>query len=191
MARKKFAPSHSITGPMLFIPAGDGAWLDEQIDAETHDDKGKALPAQDEHPFWRYFHGETRYDLDAEGIREYLDPEKDPETWQIKALSMKQRHRVDALLRVGDVEGAQLFAFLRGCEDLIAGASNPAGEALAKALRAKKRKDENVVAAVEAYAFDVVNDVGSAIIRVSKDLTPQEKKLSGSSDGAGSPGTTT
>lgn len=177
MARRRFAPTHTLTGTPRYVPAQDTAWREDKI---------PSLAKQRDHAYWRYARGETRYDLDDPELVECLDLEANPEIWTLRPLTIKQIQRVSFLQRRDLLEDANEYAFLRGVvstENLV----GEPGTKLAKLFEAKKRDYEAIVEAVGAYALETIDDVGNAVIRLSQDLSPVEKKASGSPPGDSSP----
>lgn len=189
MARRALAPTHDLCARMRFIPSGDSAWDEERIIRES-----KAMGKDDTdpdkgHPFWRYQAGRTRFDLEADGIRDYIDFAKAPETWLFRRLPWEDRETIAYMQRQGRHESAMRMAFLRGC----VGLENPVNESgvrLAKLLAAADRDEEKILAAVQDYAASAIGEVGEACVRGSQDLTPQEKKHSDSQPGPISPAST-
>jgi hypothetical protein len=191
MARQRFSPQHDITGHALFIPEDDGAWDMERIDAEvaemrkaakfegtekiivTEDDPGR------QHVFWRYWNGDTRFDLEAEGVSEYLDQSKSPETWHLKPLSSDTRARSGRLQNGGMFHEACKVAAL---EALVGVENAPSEVADLIARRGKSHKgapvtDEQLIAALDSISLGLVADLGSAAMRLSRDLSREEKKV--------------
>lgn len=192
---------------MQYVPSTDGAWDVERVDAEVarlrvqHD--GEQMLAHpelpmgaepstfdpaDHHPFWAYFSGRTRYDLDDPELQPYLRRDLKPEIWRLRRLSFEQREHVAYLLRKDQVEAAYFYAFLHGVLALE-GVEDDAGLALAKAiaeLPAKRlhRHEDGLKAAIADYAMSVVQDVGAAVVQASADLTEAEGKPSASPRGA-------
>lgn len=179
MARRKFAPTHTLTGTPRYVPAGDSAW--------RSDLPGFSDEAAKTHAFWRYWRCETRFDLDDPELAPFLDLAALPEIWTLRPLNIRQMQQVNALQRRDLFEEAAAFAFARG----VIGLENAAGDAGAKVAKAvavtgSKRDHEAILDALNDYSHDVLDDVGNAIIRLSRDLSPVEKKASGSPPGGGS-----
>lgn len=176
MARQRFAPTHSLTGTPRYVPAGDSSW------------RSKLIPNGDdlEHPYWLYMLGQTRFDLDDPALVELIDLDAKPETWTLRALKMKDRHHVRFLVRRDLWEEACAYAFVRG----VVSAENLEGEAgqkLAKLFEGKKRDHDAIIEAAGDYAGNAIEEVGNAIINLSADLAPREKKASASQPGSSSP----
>lgn len=171
--RKTRAPKHTLAHPMEFIPAGDSAWSQDIPGDATSD-----------HPFWRYWRGETRFDLQDDDVTALLDADADPEVWRLRVLDYADRMTCQRLLGRGEPLAAYEHAFLRG----VVGVTGASAE-LAEALEEKtptKRQGKHIKAikeAVERYAFDAVQDIGAAVIRSSGDLTVAEGKPSASPPG--------
>lgn len=180
--RQRFAPSHDLLAKARFIPADDGAWDMARIDAECAKLEKKAVS---DHPFWRYIFGTTRFDLDADGVRDYLDASKAPETWVLRRLKWEDREQIAHLERMGRHESAMRTAFLRGV-DSLENAEGPAGRALIDTLRKYPRDDQAVIEAVENYAAAVIVEIGGAVMLVSQDLSSEEKKVCATPPGASS-----
>lgn len=175
MARKRFAPSHTLTGTREYVSIDDSAWKLDDVPPIS-------ASAASDHAFWRYWRGETRFDLHDPDLAPFIDLEAGPETWELRQLKLDERQVVDRFRRRDEVERANYFAFLR-CVVTVRNATGPEGERLRKALEAEERDEKEIIAAVEAYALDVPNDIGGAAIRASQDLTRLEKKPSASPPG--------
>lgn len=182
MARQRFAPTFSLVGTPRYVPAGDSAWRQNLL-PDADDEKN---PAWREHPFWQYLLGNTRFDLEDSALAEFIDLDARPETWTLKPLKLKDRSHVRFLLRRDLQEDANAYAFAR-CVVSAENLEGEPGKALAELLAAKKRDHEAIVDAAHAYAVNVIDDVGNAIITLSGDLAPREKKASDSPPGGGSP----
>jgi hypothetical protein len=161
---------------------------DEQLLEELAAVEAEALDLADHHPFWRYFSGRTRYDIDDPELQSYLRHELEPEIWRLRTLSFEQRERANYLLRKDLIEEGYFYAFLHGVLGLE-GVSDEAGGRLAKALAelpAKRlHKHEGALKeAIAGYAMGVVAEVGSAVVQASADLTSAEGKPSASPRGA-------
>jgi hypothetical protein len=174
--RRRLAPSHDLCARMRYVPADDSAWRWDLIDAECAELGEKK---QYDHPYWVYFAGASRFDLDDPSIAPYIDKAALPEAWRFRRLTIQEREHCEWLSSQGRKAAANRHAFL--CA--VIGLENPStaeGERLAKLLepgdRSEKQKDA-IVTAVENYASSAFEEVGSACIRGSQDLTPVEKKL--------------
>lgn len=149
---------------------------------------GETFEPAEHHPFYAYFSGRTRYDLDDEELQPYLRRDLKPEIWRLRQLGYDQRTHAAYLLRKDLQEEAYFYAFLHGvCA--LEGVEDEGGRALAKAiaeLPAKRlhRHEEPLKAAIAGYAMGVVFDVGAAIVQASMDLTSAEGKPSASPRGA-------
>lgn len=184
MARRVFAPSHSLLAESRYIPPSDSAWDHDRIRAELKalrkawDGKGRdpadpdPLTGEGGHTWVRYDAGFTRFDLQAEGISEYLDKTKRPESWLLRRLTREER------IKVGRSEDPNRAAYLLGC----VGVENGDPE-LAKLLEADSRDLDAVVRATEEIANSIFDQVGMAVLNASADLMPQEKKASGAHPG--------
>lgn len=210
MARRT-APQHDITKEGIYVPGSDLAWDKARIDAEVAELRDGMKPEQvygkkittwppvpagegdpgAEHAFWRYIRGATRYDLEAEGVGEYLDASKAPEMWRLRRLSGADRARVLRLMRTGAMHEGWQVAFLAGVAGLD-GAVGDEGKELARLLEARaatgtrkgrKVTDEEIFAAADAFdavadlgAGDTVADVAGAVLSYCSPLTEEEKK---------------
>lgn len=207
MARQTFSPQHDLTGPAIFVPPGDTAWDKEKIEAEIvqlridagiEPAKARALNVVEhdrirynpavvwaddsdpgrEHVWVRYMLGETRYDLEAEGIRNYLDETKEPETWHLKPMSSRERAVVNRQEAAGrEVEACHMAALV-----CLTGADN-AGEVGALLenregnVGGKPVTDQRIMDALDNLSIDLAHMIGTAARYLSRDLSPQEKKL--------------
>jgi hypothetical protein len=173
-----------------FVPEGDGAWDHERIAEECQAIRREAgwdpksqTPDPATHPetghiFHRYQNGLTRFDLDADGIRDYLYFDAKPEIWRLRRLTIPEQADVTAQIRGGKPDQGYWLAFVTGCTNLE-NPSNEAGRKLATELAADKRNPEAIRAAVEDYAREAPAEVGVAVMLASQDLQPHEKKASG------------
>lgn len=160
---------------MRYVPIDDSAWLWSKIDAEV---KELGDEKSGSHPYWVYFSGATRFDLDDPAIKPYLDPAQNPETWRFSRLSLECREQCEYMKRHGRIEAANRQAFLQG----VVGLDNPGnmlGEKLSNLLQGERNeaKRAQIIEAAEDYAASVVDEVGAACLRGSQDLTAIEKKL--------------
>jgi hypothetical protein len=175
--RRKFAPTHSICAAMRYIPTDDGAWRRELIDAEVLKENLKDGDLS-QHPYWRYYRGETRFDLSDPALQPYLDPGVTPEVWRFRRLATPVREHVGYLLAHGRAEEAWRYVFERDVIGLE-GAVGDAGAKLAALINKEDRSEETrsaIVAAAEDYAADAMSEIGGACYRGSRDLTVAEKK---------------
>lgn len=212
MARQRFAPSHSCTGPHIFIPLDDSAWDLDRIEREIAEieaehkyeppkdalermQKSPAFRGPHAHVVRRYWSGVTRFDIEAEGIRSYLDFNKRPEQWVLRPLGMRERHTATSMQNSGEWDAANIFGFLSGVGGLQ-GAADTAAVELDKLLRARaddaptpkgtRPSDDVVLKAVEKIAYDIPHEVGAAVIRLSRDVSEEEKKRSAGPRGGSS-----
>jgi hypothetical protein len=182
--RRSFAPSHELVARMVFVSPDDSAWRNDLIDAECGE-MSKDVPAAERrtiyahpetgHPFWRYWSGATRYDIDAADLQPYLDRTKLPEFWHFRRLTLAERAHCKALDRAGSYEESRAHAFACAVTS-VDGAHGETGAALVAALTGKRDHDA-ILKAAENYSANCVQEVGAACIRGSQDLTPLEKKV--------------
>lgn len=182
--RRRFAPSHDLVAAMRFVPPDDAAWRNDLIDAEAAKMSAHVPPeerasvymhAETGHPYWRYFLGQTRFDLGAADLAPYLDRDAQPETWTFRRLTLQERAHCAHLERSGKTEEARAFAF----SSAVTGVENAAGDTgrkLAEAIAATPRSASDVLKAAENYSANAVQEVGAACMRGSQDLTSWEKK---------------
>lgn len=165
--------------------AQDGSTLQLALLAAV---EGETFDPSDRHPFWAYFSGRSRYDLDDPELQPYLRRDLEPEIWRLRRLSFEEREHVQYLLRKDQLEAAYFYAFLHGVLAL-GGVQDDAGTALAKAIadlppKRLHRHEGGLREAIAGYAMGVVGDVGSAVVQASMDLTVAEGKPSASPRGA-------
>lgn len=184
MSRRRFAPSHDLVARMRFVPASDGAWRSDLIDAECAKMSAHVEPearasvymhSETGHPFWRYIAGATRFDLTAAELDAYLDRGAAPETWTFRRLTLAERSHCTYLERAEKLEESRTFAFLAAALG-VENATGETGRQLCEALAATPRVSADVLKAAENYAATAVQEVGAACIRGSQDLTSWEKK---------------
>lgn len=166
MARLFKAPKHSVSAPAKYIDVNDSAWDHERINAELEALERDGDPLS--HPYMRYLNGETRYDLGAEGILEYLDQSKEPETWHLRRLKLEERIRVEACSSEYE---ANCVAFACG----VVKAENVPDD-VAKLAADPKRLERTFLRVVDAYAEGAIQRVGNAVRLASQDLQYDEKK---------------
>jgi hypothetical protein len=194
MARTVFAPTHDVCAAARFVPEGDDAWNLELVEKEC-DEIREAVgwtpaskdpdPAKDRthgHIYYRYHCGVTRFDLDADGISNYLSFEKKPEIWRLRRLPLAVRAELRLLVRRGEHDRSMYLAFTAGC----AGLDNPAneqGQALATELAKAKRHPDKILELAENYSTSSIVHVAYAVQELAADLSDQEKKASASPAG--------
>lgn len=190
MARQRFAPEHSLAAVARFIPASDSSWdttrlIDEYKTLRKDWDGEGDDPVSDPergHIAVRYFAGLTRYDLDAGGVREYIDFEKNPEMWKLRRLTTEQRAEIEHLDSVGLKTRADQIAFMKGVSG-VENASGDAGHELSKLLEHGPKPgrealwESKVMDAIGNYSIECLADVAEAVRRFNADLRPHEKKL--------------
>jgi hypothetical protein len=178
--RKLRAPSHDLCARMRYVPAEDSAWRTELIESECSE-LGVEKYGENGHPFWRYYGGWTRFDLDDPTLAPYLDRDAQPETWKFRRMSLEERGQVAYLLKQGREDEAWRHAFSHGVSGLEH-AAGPEGIKLASLLQPGERTEKQrqaILKAAEDYSASAVAEVGAACYRGSQDLTPSEKKASG------------
>lgn len=175
--RQRFAPTHSICAAMRYVPQHDSSWRRELIDDEVLKENLKDGELS-QHPYWRYYRGETRFDLTDPALQPYIDPSVTPEVWRFRRLTLQTREQIGYLLGQGRLDEAWRYAFERDVVGLE-GAVGDAGTKLASLISKEDRSDDNraaIISAAEDYAADAVSEVGGACYRGSRDLTAAEKK---------------
>lgn len=199
MARQKFAPTHDVCAKMRFVPSSDSAWRHALVDRETGELRDAAVKALGEnppavklaeaqaspydaetgHPYWRYFSGTTRFDLDDPMLQPYIDREAKPETWCFRRLSLDERERVAYYDRQGKRETGAAFCYSHAVVALE-NPGSPEGERLAdyiaklpKTGRSAEQLAE-LLRLTEDYAATIVGEVGVAAFQGSQDLTRAE-----------------
>src|SRR5688500_3135851 len=100
--RRRLAPSHDICARMRYVPMDDSAWRWDLIDQETAGLGDKKY----DHPFWCYYNGSTRFDLDDPAIAPYIDKEARPETWRFRRLPIAERESVEYMVGQGRTAAA-------------------------------------------------------------------------------------
>lgn len=181
--RRQFAPSHDLVARMVFVPPRDSAWRNDVIDRECAEMSNGApegeraaiyMNPETGHPFWRYWGGHTRFDLDAPELQPYLDRALMPELWHFRRLTLAERGHCRMLERNGMLEASREHAFACGVVS-VDNATGETGAALVAALTGKRDHDA-ILKAGENYSANAVQEVGAACLRGSQDLTPLEKK---------------
>lgn len=199
MARQKFAPTHDLCARMRYVPSSDSAWRHDKVDREVAELRRAAIAelgedppassvaeaqaspydAEHGHPFWRYFSGATRYDLDDPQLQPYLDRGASPETWSFRRLTLDERDRVAYYDRQGKPETGWAYCYAHAVTEL-ANPGSSEGEKLAEYItrlpktgRSAEQVDE-LLRLTENYAATIVTDVGVAIYKGAQDLTRAE-----------------
>ena len=175
--RRLLAPSHDLCARMRYVPADDSAWRMDLVTEECAD-LGDAKFGEHGHPFWRYYGGWTRFDLDDPAIVPYLDRDAQPEIWKFRRLSLEERGQVAYLLKLGREDEAWRHAFAHGVVGLE-NPNGPEGVRLTALLQPGDRTEKQrtaIIKAAEDYSASAVTEVGAACFRGSQDLTPSEKK---------------
>jgi len=171
MARRP--PQHAADARGIYIPPDDDAWDHERIQSEIE----KLTSNSDDHPFRRYYSGETRYDLDAPikvggvdaRITDYIDDAKKPERWELRRLS--PRDYTGLINRWGDASGeGRALAQYDACVIGIGGCENGPTLRGAKIGRLTDSDMEYIV------GTDLVGQLGTAVIHFSMPLRSDEGK---------------
>lgn len=170
-------PKHRIDAEALYVSAVDTAWDRPRIEAEL-DELGDQW---DTHPVVRYFAGKTRYDVDAEGVRSYLNP--GAWIWVLRRLSTRDYARLcDMRGRGQHTERFDEAAKLCVLEVRDAGgykvrhAGGELSEACAWDLL---RMFSNQVGVTREVIPNLLYELGVASWRYSQGLQDSEKKPSG------------
>ena len=177
--RKRYAPTHDLLARMRYVPEDDTAWRHELVDSECAAIRDKYDP-ETGHPFWLYFTGQSRFDLEDPAIAPYLDMSASPEIWRFRRLPREERNHIAYLVRANRLEEAWSHAFAHG----VVGLDNPGNEtghklAALLAQSASERTDrqrKEILRVAEDYAAALIPEVGAACFRGSQDLTALEKK---------------
>lgn len=178
-------PQHSVDAEIEFILETDPAWDRERANDELQD---MGDDEDTEHPLIKYYVGDSRFDLDAEGIRpesgpdgqvvlvpgkarDYLKPDVQPRVFRLRRLRAAQ---VSRCMDVGGRTGQQL-----ACQQALSSIDPPIA---GLKLKARKRPlvDDELQQLADAVGMDAVWEIGKAAIEASKAPTEQEKKASAS-----------
>lgn len=153
-------PQHRADALGRYVHALDDAWDRERLDAEAARGDG--------HPFVRYVAGKTRFDLSAEGVRDYLRPGATPMVFVLRRLTLAE------YVAVRDVSG--MHAMWTACARLGLVGVEDGGE---------QRK----VTVDELFAIhpDLPWEVGMAVWLYNRPIDEVEGKPSGSAGTASSP----
>lgn len=184
MARTVFAPpAHRLGAEIRYIPAGDSAWNHEILNKAW--EPGKEHEGHSLDPLHDYLMGDTRYDLGAEPLQALIRAtavldQSAAEVWTLRVLPFEQRLAVDDMIKRGDRVKAHVYAFCHGVMKLE-GASGELGDKLAKCIEGLPSKRyaadvDRLCAGVADYCFGVMEEIGSAVIIASRDLSEAEKK---------------
>jgi hypothetical protein len=159
-------PQHRADAPGRYIHGTDDAWDNERLERDKADGK-----LTDQHPVVRYLSGRTRYDLEAEGVREYLRPGVKPVVFVLRRLSHQEY--IDCL----DIEGTHA----RLSKAAMLGVLRVEG-----AMACSKLGREELEQLHEANR-NIPVDLGLAVMNYGRPPDAAEGKPSGSGGGATSP----
>ncbi len=188
---------HKIDAIPTYILQNDDAWLSDKIDEEVTKlnkrdaDDPLVFPEDDEspgyvqrinkyrrqlilrfHPVHRFMTGHTRYDLDAENIRQYLDMSKQPTMFKFRRLNINEYFEIESTLKSGTATAlskgyTQAFQLciksIDKIEGIVVGTHGGMDDGKLEKLR-------NVI------GINGIIEVGKAIFVCSKDLTALELK---------------
>ena len=164
-------PQYACDIKSVFIHMNDPAWDFDRIHKEEKAEwkKNKTFI----HHVWKYMAGQTRYDITANGVHEYIDETKRPHKYLFRRLTILEMEGCRALLTGEVTDAAYREAFRLGLDDIqnldeldIKEIDRPGERLPMKTLERLK------VLVGEQYMYDV----GAAIIRASSDLVDTEKK---------------
>lgn len=189
-------PMHRIDHVPTYILKEDSAWNRSKINKEVQelDDRYKDDPldepdaADDDyieklhewrnaviaraHPVDRYHGGYTRYDIEAENIKDYIDMSKSPLLFRFRRLDIEEYEQVRNLIVMNQAAAAYRRAF-QMCIKSIDGIPSTAD------IKINMRGGMSIVnldKLREWLGLDRILEVGQAIVGCSADLTESEKK---------------
>lgn len=166
-------PKHRIDAEPRFILAEDDAWDHERINRERADlaaRKADGTASRDEkHPVDAYAAGDTRYDLGASGISEYVDL---AQAWQfvLRRLLSTDFYAIDAMLS----RGARLLAYRQACVQGLVRIDGPGAPTVQR--DASGNLEPSTVEALFQMSAGLPAAVGEAVYIASLALRPDEKK---------------
>ena len=165
-------PQHRVDAPIEYVSINDDSFdEDRYIDEVTQlQVDGENL---DEHPIKKYYRGETRYDMDADNVRDYFDKDKKPIVFSIKRLNRQQYTMVLNTISMNEHSSAKIQAFRVGVQAI-------SGEEALKLegiySKTKTLSDFDMDRIEKAFGRDIFYEVGDVVITASGDLTVPEKK---------------
>lgn len=161
-------PRHRADAPGQFISNHDSAWDFERIeaDASLRDTNG---------PWFRYYSGATRYDLQASDVRQFIREGERPTVFILRRLTLAEYARVTG---IDDRE-----RLLRAAELGVVGVENGGDAGF---IADKWRGAEDVQRAFEIDA-ELPFNLGAAVLNYSRPIDEAEGKRSGSTGGDSSP----
>ncbi len=177
-------PQHRIDHQPIYISREDQSWeiekvieeqeeiekkyADDPIDYEAPDAREKIIDRL--HPFEHYYAGLSRYDLDANNLRDYLDKANPPVMFKFRRLTISEYEDVVSTMK----NTGQNAGYRNAFQLCIKGIDNAN-------LDIKFRPNGGLTAAEMEKLRDVIQlkyiyECGEAIVRASGDLTAIEKK---------------
>lgn len=167
-------PQHNVSASIRIISDSDPAWDSDRIKAEF-----TALgPRGNEHPFFAYLRGETRFDLDApmvlDGqpvkIRDYLKPDVQPIVWLCRRL------RGSECAQLTDIGGRD--GDLRAFRKAYTGVENgPIGLVPPAPGLAREISEAEADKVAEFVGLRMLFEVGASALLASQAPMSAEKKL--------------
>ena len=158
--------THEITIILPQAPAWDGERIDAEI-AEIEAGESSRWRSRDEHPVWRYWTGESRYDLAT--AREWLRDGETPTVFRCRWLS---RHAWVQLRQLEEARGfGAAAAWLAVDLGLVSATGLPGFDTWEP-----PKRESAAEALAEILGREIIESLGMAIIRANKDLTEPEKK---------------
>lgn len=163
-------PIHSLDRPIEYICDSDSAWDDERIEKEFSVIRNDPKENINKHPVRVYFSGTTRYDLDADGVREYVDFDKKPVVFRLRRLSDNAWTEIRNMHGAGKIASAQALAFEYG----VVSIDNVDFTLEAPQTKHKTLTAQDLKLLRGAFGRSVCDEVGQAVINANQDLTYPE-----------------
>ena len=164
-------PRHRIDAQPILIIGEDDAWDHKRIESERASlaiqrADGKAV---DKHPVDAYLAGDTRYDLGASGVVEYVDMSQ---AWQfvLRRLQSTELYAIDAML----ARGAKLLAYRQACVQGLVRIDGPGAPTVQR--DASGSLETSTVEALFQLSAGLPAAIGEAVYVASLALRPDEKK---------------
>ena len=161
-------PQHKIDAKCVYVPMrhlgrDSEAWDWDRINKEVRSKKKTEI-----HPVIQYFTGVTRYDIEAHGVKDYLN--ENPPTFIFRRLKLLEFERVRTRLIMEDPYGAQRLAVQHALEEI----QNV--DVKIDNLGKKPLDDDDCEEIADAIGRDTFYEIGQAIIKASGDLADAERK---------------
>lgn len=166
-------PLHRIDAPIQFVHEKDDVWDYEKINRELTALAEKGTGEVAEHPIALYRNCQTRYDLEA-GVRAYFKEGALPTIFLMDRLSRSDWKRIRDMRASGRFTDANEYAIRKSLRGVTNG--DDAVPLLGPGQPHATLTDADMKTLEDRFGREIIEDVGTAAIKASGDLTEREKK---------------